>query len=162
MGISHPTVLHHFGSREGLVSALVARTMLGLEDELVACFAEARGPADLTATMARVDHVMRERGQARLLAWLALMGQDTPGRSESRMRELATLVHAAREALSDEEPSFDDTVYGLLLASVSTFGAALIGPGLLRMMGRPSDGPELARFNAWVAELLVSHAGLRE
>ena len=78
------------------------------------------------------------------------------------MRELATLVHAAREALSDEEPSFDDTVYGLLLASVSTFGAALIGPGLLRMMGRPSDGPELARFNAWVAELLVSHAGLRE
>src|SRR5262245_4808001 len=35
-GISHPTILHHFESREGLVQALLARGMDRLESALVA------------------------------------------------------------------------------------------------------------------------------
>src|SRR5262245_6032327 len=36
VGISHPAVLHHFGSREGLVGAVTERAMNKLEHELLA------------------------------------------------------------------------------------------------------------------------------
>src|SRR2546421_10348142 len=32
VGISHPLILHHFGSREGLIGALIARRLEGLDD----------------------------------------------------------------------------------------------------------------------------------
>src|SRR6187455_592631 len=35
VGISHPAVLHHFGSREGLVAAVTERVMGKLERELL-------------------------------------------------------------------------------------------------------------------------------
>jgi AcrR family transcriptional regulator len=35
-GVSHPTILHHFGSREGLVKALNLRTLEDLKAVLVA------------------------------------------------------------------------------------------------------------------------------
>ncbi len=160
VGLSHPTVLHHFGSKQGLVEALVARSMTALEDELVACFREARGPDDLVATMEKVDEVMRVRGQARLLAWLALTHAGDQRAPESRLREVAELAHAARAALDSGEVSYEDTAFGIMLASTAAFGAALIGPGLLDALGLPSDGPTVARFSRWVAELLAARAGL--
>src|SRR5580693_3024846 len=36
VGVSHPTVLHHFGSREGLVEAVVARALDSLHGGLLA------------------------------------------------------------------------------------------------------------------------------
>jgi len=160
VGLSHPTVLHHFGSKQGLVEALVARSMTALEDELVACFREAKRPDDLVPTMARVDEVMRVRGQARLLAWLALTQADDQRAPESRLREVAELAHAARAALASGEVSYEDTAFGIMLASTAAFGAALIGPGLLEALGLPSDGATVARFSRWVAELLAARAGL--
>jgi len=35
-GVSHPTILHHFGSREGLVKALHLRALEKLRTELLA------------------------------------------------------------------------------------------------------------------------------
>lgn len=160
VGVSHPAVLHHFGSREGLVQALVARSMTALEDELVACFADAKGPDDLKGTIARVDEVMRVKGQARLLAWLALMLPPDAQKPESRLRELTELFHAARVHLTGREHDFNDTAYGVVLGSVAVFGAALIGPSLLRLIGLPDDERELVRFREWVADLLARHAGI--
>src|SRR5271165_2303383 len=36
VGVSHPTVLHHFGSREGLLEAVVARALESLHAGLLA------------------------------------------------------------------------------------------------------------------------------
>src|SRR6201981_1464702 len=38
-GISHPLILHHFGSREGLVRALTRQAVAELRDKLVAAMA---------------------------------------------------------------------------------------------------------------------------
>src|SRR5262245_59017473 len=52
VGISHPAVLHHFGSREALVEAVVARALASLD-------------ADLLAALGKADH--GEAGLATLL-----------------------------------------------------------------------------------------------
>src|SRR5580700_10941169 len=41
VGVSHPTVLHHFGSREGLIEAVVVRALDSLHAVLVAAVREA-------------------------------------------------------------------------------------------------------------------------
>src|ERR1700738_4398255 len=40
-GISHPLILHHFGSREGLVRALTQQAVAELRDKLVAAMGSA-------------------------------------------------------------------------------------------------------------------------
>src|SRR3954468_15791630 len=40
-GISHPLILHHFGSREGLVRALTQRAVSELRDKLLAALGSA-------------------------------------------------------------------------------------------------------------------------
>src|SRR5580692_6334801 len=36
VGVSHPAILHHFGSRAGLVHAVVERAVAGIEGDIVA------------------------------------------------------------------------------------------------------------------------------
>src|SRR6266576_7137425 len=45
-GISHPLILHHFGSREGLVRALVQQAVAELRDKLVAVMGSAESSLD--------------------------------------------------------------------------------------------------------------------
>jgi len=159
VGVSHPTVLHHFGSREELVAAVVHRSMLALETELVACFTTNVDPAEIPGTLDRIDEVMRHRGQARLLAWLALVQPGAADKKESRLGDLTAAIHAARNAMGSSAP-LEDSVFGVLLASVSLFGVALIGPALLRMIGASDDEATLRRFRLWFAGLLVHHVGM--
>ena len=159
VGLSHPTVLHHIGSREELVSAVVARAMLALETDLIACFTQNVAPGEIVSTLHQIDDVMRVRGQARLVAWLALTQPRGSVKNDSRLGEVAKALHAARTALGSEAP-FEDTAFGALLASVAMFGLALIGPGLLDVMDLPSDEATLRRFREWFAKLMMEHAGM--
>src|SRR5271165_5143251 len=49
VGVSHPTVLHHFGSREGLIEAVVVRALDSLHAGLLAAMnASPQGADQLT------------------------------------------------------------------------------------------------------------------
>ncbi len=158
VGLSHPTVLHHVGSREALVAAVVARAMDALETELLACFAnQLETPTLVRTTLNDVDDVMRRRGQARLVAWLALTQAPGTVNRSSRLGEVASALHAAR-GLRGKDAPLEDTAFGVLLAATSLFGVALVGPGLLGMLGLPADEATMDRFRAWFAALLTKHA----
>lgn len=159
VGLSHPTVLHHIGNREALVAAVVARSMLALETDLIACFAQSTAPMDVASTLHKIDQVMRLRGHARLVAWLSLTQPTGAKKEESRLREVAVALHAMRGALGSKAP-FEDTAFSALLASVAMFGLAILGPDLLHMMNLPADEQTLQRFREWFATLMTEHAGL--
>src|ERR1700734_2003894 len=52
VGVSHPTVLHHFGSREGLMEAVVARALDSLHADLLTAMREAPKSVD------KVSHLL--------------------------------------------------------------------------------------------------------
>jgi len=97
-GISHPTILHHFESREGLVQALLLRGMDRLESALAAVVEAAPAtPQTVTAATERIFAALGDAGHARLLAWRALeAGTPDPEREDPVLRRLADLVHARR------------------------------------------------------------------
>src|SRR5277367_2216454 len=75
VGVSHPTVLHHFGSREGLVEAVVVRALDSLRAGLLAAVQDApKGRDQVAAMLESVHEALLEGGHARAFFWLALSG----------------------------------------------------------------------------------------
>ncbi len=156
VGLSHPTVLHHIGSREDLVREVVHRAIGKLESDLLACFTEQLAATDIVSTLHHVDEVLRAQGQARLVAWLALT-EPRGEASDTRLGELTAALHSARAA---DGTAYEDTAFAVVLAATSLFGAALLGPSLLSMTGLGNDEKVQRRFREWLAGLLLAHAGL--
>jgi len=139
-GVSHPTVLHHFGSREGLVGAVVSETMAEMDtqiEQILAASTELE-PGPIVGAMAKV---LSEGGFGRLMAWVALSAPD--GRIPSgRVQDIVATVHRTRMRLLPEgasEPAFEDSAFMSRLVTVALVGDAVMGDGLCRQMGIDAD-----------------------
>ena len=150
VGISHPAILHHFGSRDGLVSALEARAMTRLQDDLLAHVEATAGEG-----FERAFTTLREAGHGRLIAWQVLRnGSDANRDDRAMLKHLADGFHPVRVARAEgETPDYEDTVFWIRLAALSLFGEALIGP-LLSDSARRDDAEEThRRFLTWLGAL---------
>jgi AcrR family transcriptional regulator len=161
VGMSHPAILHHFGSRDGLVNAVLARAVRRLRSELVASFENADEPK-ATELLDRVFDTLGSRGHARLLAWLILTREgDAPAAdlgADQTLRRIAEAVHGRRvRDGGGAGPPFEDTLFSMLLGALAIYGDALVGDVMRRSAGLHDDVEADARFREWLARLLVSH-----
>jgi TetR/AcrR family transcriptional regulator, repressor for neighboring sulfatase len=152
-GISHPLILHHFGSRAGLVRALTLEATVELKDKLV-------------AAMTTTDHALGDQiervfeafrgGLAQRIAWLATV--DPQGGRDAHigiMRELAERLHARLAAdAPDNTGAREQARYLVHLIAITAFGDAIFGPQLRRSAGIADEGEFERRFRAWFAELI--------
>ena len=154
LGISHPAILHHFGSREGLVAAVVRHAMLALNAQLIAALRAGTAVADRDELIEMVAAVCGERGLSRLLAWLLLSGRASklPRVEELPLKQLADAAHALR-LLHQPDASYDDTLFELQLMATALLGDALFGDTLRRAAGLSTE-PSVAReFRTRLARL---------
>ncbi len=162
VGISHPAVLHHFGSRENLLAALVARTVDRVQADLLRTL-EGADEHEVTAAavLERALTGLTSGGHARVVAWLCLAGHDVP-LARQPLVELARGVHARRVATLENgaaEPSFEDSLFLVLLCTLTLFGQALFGDIVTTRDGVTTGGDDLwPRFREWFAKLLVDRA----
>jgi len=163
VGVSHPAVLHHFGSREGLVRAVVGRAIAKLQDDLARALARQleRGQPDGAAMFERVFEVLFDEGHARLLAWLLLSGEDPFASDEARAgwARIAEVTHAMRVAGTKgrRKPSFDDTRFTIVLSALALFGQAIAGRATFDVAGFDRDATVERSFREWLAALLARH-----
>jgi AcrR family transcriptional regulator len=160
VGISHPAILHHFGSREALMSAVVERAMEQLELELIAALTTPGTAGEPLAEqmLERVFHVLTERGYGRIMAWMLLSG-DHELDEKHELRTIAKVVHARRcEGVKPSEaPSFEDTAFTVLCASLTLFGDAIAGEPMRLSMGLKPEKAAGRRFRSWLARQLLGH-----
>jgi TetR/AcrR family transcriptional regulator, repressor for neighboring sulfatase len=154
-GISHPLILHHFGSRAGLVRALARRATAELRDRLVAAM---NAPPDysLEEQVDRVFEALRG-GLAQILVWLAATEPDGGESGETMiMREIIDTMHARRVANAPPGTAIsrEDTERGAFLVTFAAIGDALYGEPLRRSAGIEAGPESDRRFRAWLAELL--------
>jgi AcrR family transcriptional regulator len=151
IGVSRQAVLHHFGSREGLVREVVRGAWTGLFQDLLGLLAAEGDPSAITARdlIERVDDVTRRKGNARLGAWLLLSDQGLP----SAMFEGA--VADLPKALADSRgTSLEDMQFGILLLASALFGDAVFGGRFRQALGLPDTEDDRRRFHHWLAERL--------
>jgi AcrR family transcriptional regulator len=158
IGMSDAAVHYHFGSRDGLLQAVLRRAARRLRDD-VGEVLERWEPEPMSmlelAELLRLLYV--ERGYARLTAWLALHGWLPSG--SRLLRPQAEAVHDRRTALvaaaGEAPPDLKDTLYCLALMNVVAWSEPLIGRAVLAMFGLPADDAGVDRFRHWVARLVA-------
>lgn len=155
LGISHPTVLHHFGSREELVDAVATRAMTKLHAELIAAFQDLDVGHDkhlAVRILERIDHVLRVRGHARLFAWLLLSKLKAP--EKTLLRDTACALQQAW--ISRGKPcDLEEAQFAVAYTSAATFGLALLDRELFAMTGLANTDAMRVRFRAWMADLMA-------
>jgi AcrR family transcriptional regulator len=163
VGISHPAVLHHFGSREGLVSAVIEQAIISLQEDLVRSLSATQvGEApDAVALFERVFETLFERGHARLMAWLLLSGYD-PFNETARLNwaEIGRVTHSIRLERAKghrNKPSYEDTLFAIVLSALALFGQAIAGKATFRVAGVDPDPRSERRFREWLAGMLTKH-----
>jgi AcrR family transcriptional regulator len=131
-GVANATVLHHFGSIDGVQTALMERMVAQLVERILALAPE----GDLTAhreTRAQLlFDTFEARGAARLAAWLELTGE---------WRRLTSVKKAVQEVVARSVARTGApaaVIENLALTSVVlAMGVGLFGRSLGTLMGKP-------------------------
>lgn len=158
-GMHQTNVFHHFGSREGLMQALVARLLDDGAKRALRAFGEAlgAGPDERKEALARVFDVIQEKGVGKLYGWLLLSGR----LDRSVAPDFSPMLNGMRAwrsaAFQDRLASQDDKVLKqlLYLITVVWLGDAIGGTVMARGVGY--EDPEAARreFRRWLSEMVI-------
>jgi len=147
LDVSRQAILHHFGSREGLLRAVVEKAWVGLFQDLIVLAQSVEGMQP-EPFVDLVDEVVRERGNARLGAWLLLSDQGLPEAIfDGVLAQLPSAVGSAHAS----KPSEEDARNGLLLVAAALFGDAIFGGRLRQALGAPDGPAERKQFRRWLA-----------
>jgi len=159
LGISHPVILHHFGSREGLIRALTNRAVVELKDKLMVAIESS--DVHTEDILGEVFNAFRG-GLAQRLAWLAIAGTDE-GHEQHDMVTLDIVRTIQEQRVKAAPPGKvideQDTKSIVYLVTAAAFGDAIFGAQLRRRAGLDADAAANAAFQRWLAQLLQSHMG---
>ena len=152
VGLSHPGVLHHFGTVEQLLEALSQRTSRKVRQDLLDVLQAGPGGGGRDAAEAVRNALARlaEPKRGRLLAWLVASGRDPfPPVSEQGLREVTRGVQVAG-GLEEEDLSFV-----VELAVLASLGDALFGNEVRRRLGTTPSEEGAQRFRERLVRLLA-------
>jgi AcrR family transcriptional regulator len=163
VGVSHPTVLHHFGSREALVQSVIERRVGALERDLLSELAVRAGTSEdpVLALLECVAQTLGPGGHARIVAWLALSGHPARPEDGGAFDSVARATHEIRKLRHAERgvttPPYEDTYFVVLLAGLAMFGDAVAGPLFRGEPDAAQADATSARFRRWLAALIQEH-----
>jgi TetR/AcrR family transcriptional regulator, repressor for neighboring sulfatase len=155
-GVSHSNVLHHFGSRAGLIEALNRRTLDDLKSVLFGVMEAANSSADDFIGPAFAAY---RDGLAQRTLWVLQAPARRGGQTLPAFEEIVEALHERRVKASPPGVSIDrDQTRAIVhLTTIAAFGDALIGPRLRRCS--TADEPAARqRFEKWFAGLIAAYA----
>lgn len=160
VGVSHPAILHHFGSRDGLVEAVVRRSLEVLRAQLLEEMRnQMRREVNIASILDAVFAIVAESGNARLIAWLILDG-DNPREETRMMRTLAEAAHVRMVSggwTKDRKFEFDDMMFTVMLVGAAAVGAGVVGEAMRYSMGVENDDSVELRFRRWFSALIARY-----
>lgn len=156
-GVSHPTILHHFGSREGLIQALNLKTIEHLKAVLLGVMRAT--PSSSEDAIAPIFAAYRG-GLAQRMVWLMQSGNIAMGPAGlPTLDEMVLALQALRERMAGPGAAIDiaDTRAIVHLTTIAAFGDAILGK---RLRQAPNAEEEIARrdwFENWFGNVLNAY-----
>ena len=147
IGRTHANVLHHFGSAEGLQTALIARLARGIVGTIGDAVIRTRaGEQDPREVVDLTFDAFGKGGAGALASWMILTG------NQDALDPILTAIHdlvddLARGEPEDQPPIHEQTLQLVLLA----LGDALLGGPMARALGLPRDTARALALDALVA-----------
>jgi len=152
-GVSHPTILHHFGSREGLIQALNLKNIEHLKTVLLNVMSA--GPSSSRDPITSTFAAYRD-GLAQRMVWLMQSQAPMGAVGLPAFDQLVEALHAMRLRIAELNQTFDiaDTRAIVHLVTIAAFGDAILGKRLRRAEGPDEEAAQRAWFEDWFGEVL--------
>jgi AcrR family transcriptional regulator len=132
--VANASVLHHFGSIDGLHAALMERMVSQLIADVMAIADEGGGREDQQeAVFHALFDVFENRNAARLAAWLELTGE---WRRMTHIRDAVREVVLRRASFGDVTPRQAEDL--VLISVTLAMGVGLFGHSLAELVGKPT------------------------
>jgi AcrR family transcriptional regulator len=155
-GISHPAILHHFKSREGLIEAMVIDGFAKLQAQFVEGWPSVKEP-DIEGTFDRFYTIASDHGVARLMAWLILSGHTPGAEIPGMLRRAAERLHAGRVRRAAKDgltaPPIEQSLFGAAFLAIIVLGDSLFGPTMRAAVDLRSK-EDAARFHRWLIKIV--------
>jgi len=143
-GISHATLLHHFGSADEMRQALVQR----MSERLISDAVAAIGNNDeIAAVMRELFDVFSTGGHAKLLAWLAIEEGQRPIPSAEQYARFDGLIRATAGTMLNGDIATARNLLTLVVGAAIGLGVA--GEQLMDLVGM--DEAARKSFPDWLA-----------
>ena len=158
LGITDAAVHHHFGSRQGLLEALLRFAGARLREELGGILERWNGkPAGVRRVAELIADTYSEQGYARLALFLTEAGWESRG--SGMFSPLVDAVHRRRvEAARDRgapRPRREESQYEVALLNLALAAEPLMSRDFLRAVGVAGAAQDRARFRRWLVRRLT-------
>lgn len=154
-GMAHPNVIHHFGSREGLIAAVAERVGLRATERITAAIRKAAkaGASQKRSALTEVLDTAFLGDEGRLVAWLHMSGVGN-SMDANMARILAVSQELRRTVDADADPV--NTSRLVMLITLALVGEAVYGAGISEALGfdDSNDGGQ-GNFRAWLASIVL-------
>lgn len=153
-GMAHPNIIHHFGSREGLIEAVSMR--LGSRatyriTQSIKKAAETSADKKYEALTNVLDNVFLE-GEGRLSAWLHMSGVENS--MDENMRRILAVSQELRRSV-DSGAKAVNTNRLVVLITLALLGEVVYGPGISDSLGFSDDTEGPNNFREWLASIVL-------
>jgi TetR/AcrR family transcriptional regulator, repressor for neighboring sulfatase len=150
IGISHPTILHHFGSAEGLLSALQQDMTLQIRRVFFSAMNNVPKNADRMSIFHNILEVISNKEHGAILAFLLATGVDPFPPKEDRGLEKIALM------LGEDRPyPISELKRIILTVLLATYGESLLGDHLRQRMGLAEQSP--TELRTWMLDIFSKH-----
>lgn len=131
-GVANATVLHHFGTIDGVQAALMDKMIVELVSGLLAMDLPDDPRTGRAAALQNLFDAFETKGAARLAAWLELT--DESRRLRTVREAVQTVVRQKIGAAVADESRLEDAI---LISVILAIGVGLFGPTLGELLGKP-------------------------
>jgi AcrR family transcriptional regulator len=154
-GMAHPNIIHHFGSRDGLINALAERVGERATKRIGKAIKTATNssPDERVAAMTHVLDTAYPGDEGKAAVWLHLSGAESSLRSN--MEQIVELSHNLRQTI-DVDANLDNTNRLVMLVTLALVGEVVSGAGIKDALGFGSGDDSRAHFRRWLAEILLN------
>lgn len=147
-GVSHPTVLHHFGSIGELQAELMEQMIRDLVAKIMVCEAPGNPEEDQMIGLNSLFDTFATPGAARLAAWLEITGEH---RKMVVVRETIKAIVAERMVPAGWESAPAEEL--VLLATTLALGVGLFGNSLAEHLGHAAGSAKTLALNLLIQEM---------
>lgn len=171
VGLSHSSILHHFGSRAGLMEALRNDAFTALAKDLAARLATPSEGDPTIDFFEKISATLGDEGYGRLLAWQlmsgrlpqagsvgeAVLGPDGSGGLLAGLGDQLHKLRVSRAAhFGQPEPDLEDTRRVVVMGACALLGEALAGHVMVRSAGLGDSAEDRKVWRSWFAKLSES------
>jgi AcrR family transcriptional regulator len=158
-GVSHPTVLHHFGSRELLLKAVITRSAQRINADVIEALARTgNDDLQLEALLENVASTLESSGSARVILWVALEGHNVDATAGfGALVDAAHALRLERRPPGSQRPTREDTARVMVLVTIAIVGGSVLAPALLGDAGLPREPATHAHWKRWFARFVIGH-----